>query len=208
MHAEADNPFSEMSDEQVVARYRAGHAPAFEVLVRRFRQELLHFLIRFVGNRAAAEDLFQETFLQVHLSIETFDLSRNFKPWLFTIAANKARDWLRRNSRQQAAPLSALVDQSQEDGRTFIDLLEADLPLPTEDLERQETRELVQEVVEALPDHLREVLLLAYFNRFAYKDIASMLGIPLGTVKSRLHTAVGTFAELWKARYDARQRQR
>ena len=52
-----------------------------------------------------------------------------------------------------------------------------------------------------LPDHLREVLVMAYFHQFAYKDIAEMLSIPLGTVKSRLHAAVGTFAQLWKARY-------
>lgn len=200
-------PLPEMTDEALVEAYRSGRSEAFEALVRRYRQELLHFLMRFVGKRAAAEDLFQETFLQVHLSIETFDPSRSFKPWLFTIGANKARDWLRRNKRQQAAPLSALVDQRGGEGPAFIDLLEADLPLPVEDLEKQEVRELVQEVVSALPDHLREVLLLAYFNRFAYKEIAAMLSIPLGTVKSRLHAAVGTFADLWKSRYEARQHQ-
>ncbi|MEX0655911.1 MAG: sigma-70 family RNA polymerase sigma factor [Phycisphaeraceae bacterium] len=205
MNDEADKPLEELSHEQVVGRYRDGDEQAFETLVRRFRQELFHFLLRFVNNRAAAEDLFQETFLQVHISIDTFDITRNFKPWLFTIAANKARDYLRRNSRQQAAPLSALVDASQDNGRTFIDLLEADLPMPMEDLEKQETRELVQEVIDALPDHLREVLLLAYFNHFAYKEIAAMLSIPLGTVKSRLHAAVGTFSELWKSRYEAKK---
>ncbi|MFP4143665.1 MAG: RNA polymerase sigma factor [Phycisphaeraceae bacterium] len=207
METKQDKPLSEMSDEELVTAYRGGHEKAFEILVRRYRPELFHFLIRFAGNRAAAEDLFQEAFLQVHLSIDTFDVTRNFKPWLFTIAANKARDYLRRNSRQQAAPLSALINQRQEDGRSFIDLLEADLPLPTENLEREEVRELVQEVVDSLPEHLREVLTLAYFHRFAYKEIASMLSIPLGTVKSRLHSAVGTFAELWKSRYEARQQQ-
>ena len=202
----SDNAMADLPDEKLVARYRAGENPAFEALVRRYRNELLHFLMRFVNNRAAAEDLFQETFLQVHLSIDTFDLSRTFKPWLFTIGANKARDYLRRNNRQKAAPLSALINKSQADGPSFIDLLEADLPLPPEDLENQELRELVQEVVEGLPDHLREVLVMAYFNRFAYKEIASMLNIPLGTVKSRLHAAVGTFADLWKSRFEARQK--
>ena len=206
MHAQADdNSLESLSDEQLVARYRQGRPEAFELLVQRFRQELFHFLIRFVNNRAVAEDLFQETFLQVHLSVETFDVSRNFKPWLFTIGANKARDWLRKNTRQQAAPLSALVDSTQSDGPTFVDLLEADLPLPVENLEKQEVRELVQQVVESLPDHLREVLVLAYFNKFAYKEIAAMLSIPLGTVKSRLHAAVGTFAQMWRSRYEAQQ---
>ncbi len=198
---------SELTDEQLASRYRAGRDEAFAELVTRYRQELFQFLARFVNNRAVAEDLFQETFLQVHLSIDTFDPSRRFKPWIFTIAANKARDWLRRNTRQQAAPLSALIEREQGEGPAFIDLLEAELPLPVEDLEKKEIRQLVQEVVAALPDHLREVLLLAYFNRFAYKEIASMLGIPLGTVKSRLHAAVGTFADLWKTRYEAQQQK-
>lgn len=206
MASEADKPLNELnelSDEQLVARYRSGQHEAFETLVARYHQELYQFLARFVNNQAAGEDLFQETFLQIHLSIETFDPSRAFKPWLFTIAANKARDWLRRNKRQQAAPLSALIEKEREEGPAFIDLLQTELPLPVEDLEKEEVRRLVQETVSALPNHLREVLLLAYFNQFAYKEIAAMLGIPLGTVKSRLHAAVGTFAMLWKSRYEA-----
>lgn len=194
-------PLEQMTDESLLASYQAGRAEAFEVLVERYRQELFHFLLRFVRRRATADDLFQETFLQVHLSADTFDPSRRFRPWLFTIGANKARDFLRRNMRQRAAPLSAGLDPSNPQGRSFADLLEADLPMPPENASDEETRELVRAAVEDLPDHLREVLVLAYFHQFAYKDIAEMLSIPLGTVKSRLHAAVGTFADLWKARY-------
>ncbi len=59
---------------------------------------------------------------------------------------------------------------------------------------------MVREVVATMPDHLREVLLLAYFQRMAYKEIAEIVGVPLGTVKSRLHTALGSFAKLWSRR--------
>jgi len=201
----------ELTDERLVVAYREGQVPAMRVLVERYQQELFHFLIRFSGNRASAEDLFQEAFLQVHVSAGTFDATKRFKPWLFTIAANKARDHLRKLKRQKAAPLSALIDRSQESGASFIDLLEAEIMLPDESAQSSETAELVREVVEHMPDHLREVLVLAYFNHFAYKEIAAMLGIPLGTVKSRLHAAVGTFAQLWKSRYgslyDPAQRQ-
>jgi RNA polymerase sigma-70 factor (ECF subfamily) len=197
----AEQPLDRLTDPQLVVLYRRGLEKAFVVLLERYRQELFHFLIRFLGNRAAAEDIFHETFLQIHLSIDTFDTSRTFKPWLFTIAANKARDYLRRNSRDRAtAALSAPVDD-QEDGRQFIDLMDADLPLPSDQSEQQEVRELVKQVVDSLPEHLKEILVLAYFNQQPYKDIARMLGIPLGTVKSRLHAAVGTFAQEWKRRY-------
>jgi len=192
-------PLEDLTDEQLLGRHRGGDDGAFEVLIERYRLELFHFLARFLGDRTSADDIFQEAFIQVHISAGTFDTSRRFKPWLFTIAANKARDHLRKNKRQKAASLSATVDQHQEGGRAFIDLMEADLPLPQEKAQQKETGQIVRDVVSSLPEHLREVLLLAYFNRMAYREIAENLGIPLGTVKSRLHAAVGTFAELWKA---------
>ena len=119
-----------LTDEQLVVAYRDGAVDALRVLIERYEQELFHFLIRFAGNRASAEDLFQEAFLQVHISAATFDATKRFKPWLFTIAANKARDHLRKQKRRRAAPLSALIDSSGESGASFIDLLEADIPLP------------------------------------------------------------------------------
>ena len=195
-----------VADEQLLSLYRGGDNKAFQTLVDRYRLELFHFLIRFVGSRPAAEDLFQEAFLQVHLSAESFETDRRFRPWLFTIAANKARDYLRRNTRRQTAQLSSPVDSGDEDGRSFADLMAGDSPMPLEEVERQETRELVQQVVAEMPEHLREVLLLAYFNQFAYKQISDMLSIPLGTVKSRLHAAVATFADGWKRKYEARKK--
>ncbi len=189
---------TDATDEQLIDRYRVGDHESFTALIQRYQTELFHFLIRFTGRRATAEDVFQDTFLQVHQSIETFDTSRRFKPWLFTIAANKARDHLRKRARRPAAPLSAPLD-GQEDGRSFADLLEADLPMPEDEFAEAELAERVKQVVENLPDHLREILLLAYFQQFSYNEIADVLGIPLGTVKSRLHTAVRAFAKKWKS---------
>lgn len=190
-----------LKDEQLVVAYREGNSAALPELIKRYEKELFHFLIRFAGNRAFAEDLFQEAFLQVHQSAGTFDATKRFKPWLFTIAANKARDHLRREKRRRTAPLSATIDPTSESGASFIDLMEADIPLPAEVADDKEVKELVREIADQLPDHLREVLVMAYFHQFAYKEIAEMLSIPLGTVKSRLHAAVGTFAQLWKARH-------
>src|SRR5205085_11705613 len=104
-----DPRLSQYTDEQLVQRYRSGEPAAFEELVRRHHDDLIRFLIRLSGNRAVAEDAFQETFLQVHLSLDTFDATRRFKPWLFTIAANKARDALRRSARRRTLDLSAPI---------------------------------------------------------------------------------------------------
>ncbi len=192
-------PMSELEDEKLVEHFRRGEDPAFETLVTRYRHELFHFLIRFVGDRASAEDIFQEAFLQVHQSIHTFDVTRRFKPWLFTIAANKARDYLRRSNQRQTAALSARVG-GDDDSPEFLDLMEADMELPQDHVQRQELRQRVRDVTAAMPEHLRLILIYAYFHKLPYRDIADMLEIPLGTVKSRLHAAVATFAEIWKAR--------
>lgn len=194
------------TDEQLVQRYRSGQASAFEELVRRHHDDLIRFLIRLSGNRVVAEDAFQETFLQVHLSLDTFDASRRFKPWLFTIAANKARDALRRNARRKTLDLSAPIAGGGGGGngadsgtRTYVDLMEVDVPQPDQALKDRERSALVQRAVDELPWSLREILLLAYFQRLSYNQIADALEIPLGTVKSRLHSAVAAFAKKFQA---------
>ena len=193
---------STTTDEQLVQQYRDGNAAAFEELVRRHHDDLIRFLVRLAGNRAVAEDAFQETFLQVHLSADTFDTSRRFKPWLFTIAANKARDALRRSARRKTLDLSAPIsggggggNGSDSGARTFVDLMEIDVPAPDQHLKDSERNELVQRAVDDLPWSLREILLLAYFQRMSYNQIADSLEIPLGTVKSRLHSAVAAFSK-------------
>jgi RNA polymerase sigma-70 factor (ECF subfamily) len=188
----------ERTDEELLDDYVRGDRPAFTDLIGRYRNQLLHFLIRFLGSRTAAEDVFQEAFVQIHLSAETFDPTRRFKPWLFTIAANKARDHHRKHSREPTVSLSAPMNR-QDEGRPYVDLLEADLPSPSAPILDAERSRLVKSVVDSMPPHLREILLLSYFQRLSYNQIAETLHIPLGTVKSRLHTAVAAFARAWKA---------
>lgn len=206
MKQPAEQPLADMSDAQLAQAYQAGREEAFVALIERYKIELFHFLIRFVGNRAAAEDIFQEAFLQIHLSIDSFDGQRPFKPWLFTIAANKARDHLRRVQRKGGQTTTTLDDGSGQ-GRSVLDLMDSQVDLPDARATSEETRERVREIVADLPSHLREILLLAYFQQIPYKDIARELGIPLGTVKSRLHSAVGSFAQLWKDRFGNTQEE-
>lgn len=187
----------EKSDEFLLDAYLRGDRAAFTALMTRYSNELLHFLTRFLGSRAAADDVFQDTFLQIHLSAETFDSERRFKPWLFTIAANKARDYHRKHSRGSMMSLSASIS-GEDDGECFVDLLQAEVPNPDSPLLDAERSRLVKKAVDSLPPHLREILLLSYFQGFSYNQIAESLEIPLGTVKSRLHTAVASFARAWK----------
>jgi RNA polymerase sigma-70 factor (ECF subfamily) len=189
------------TDEKLVEAYRKGETEAFKSLVERYHDDLLRFLIRLGGDRQIAEDAFQDAFLQVHLSLGSFDSSRRFRPWLFTIAANKARDLLRKKGRRQAlelsAPLGSAGGGARDDGGTFVDLLQIDIPAPDEGVLGEERDAMVQRALDRLSDPLKEILLLAYFQRLTYAQIADELGIPLGTVKSRLHAAVASFAKRW-----------
>lgn len=193
----------ERSDEELVEDYLAGDVAAFRTIVERHHDLLFRFLYRLVGTREMAEDVFQETFLQIHESLEGFDTSRRFKPWLFTIAANKGRDALRRASRRGALSLSAR--NADDEGDALVDLLEVDLPGPDRPLEQQEQNEMVQRALDTLSPRLREILLLCYFQRLSYLQIAEQLSIPVGTVKSRLHAAVAAFARAWQSQMAARE---
>lgn len=187
------------TDEQLLADYVAGQSDVFELLVRRHSAELYRFLVRFTGNAAAAEDVVQEAFLQVHLSAASFDRSRRFKPWLFTIAANKARDLMRSKSRRPEMPLDARVGTSDEEGQRFMDFLADTSNVPSGVMEQDEEQDRVRSVLARMPSHLREVLVLSYYHRFPYKEIAEIFNVPLGTVKSRLHAAVAAFGQAYKA---------
>jgi RNA polymerase sigma-70 factor, ECF subfamily len=186
------------TDEDLLHAYVKGDRSAFTTLVQRYERELFHFLSRFLGDRSAAEDMFQEAFLQVHQSAAQFDPGRRFRPWLFTIAANKARDYLRVQSRKHTSPLEAAINRTDEDGGHFVDLMQASDSLPGMELEKSELQSLVHKTVQELPVNLREIVLLAYFHQFPYKQISEMLQVPLGTVKSRLHAAIADFAHRWR----------
>ena len=161
---------------------------------------LFHFLVRFLGDRNAAEDVFRETFLQVHQSAKLFDPQRRFKPWLFTIAANKARDLIASQApAAKPVPVQAPMNPGDQESGQYIDLMEAIPTRPWESMEKQELKKAVYDTVMSMPEHLREILLLSYFHQFPYRQISEILTIPLGTVKSRLHAAVASFALRWRA---------
>lgn len=184
------------SDEELLAAHRAGDPTAFRELASRYVDELYAFLSRFVGNPTLAEDLVQETFLQVHLSAESFDPSRAFKPWLYAIATNKARDALRARTRRREQSLD--VGASADERPAPVQSLESAEHGPTEHSEARERRETVQALLSRMPEHLRLILILGYYQQLPYAQIAEILGIPVGTVKSRLHAAVQYFGKLWR----------
>jgi RNA polymerase sigma-70 factor (ECF subfamily) len=191
-------PLQECSDEDLLAQFQKGKREAFGTLVRRYEGELFGYLRRYLGDAELADDVFQNTFLQVFTKSGQYERGRPVRPWLYTIATNQAIDALRRQNRHQAVSL----DQEREEIEgaelpQLMGLLETRGPGPLDQLQGEERRQLVRASVERLPDFLRQVVILAYYQGLKYRDVADILGIPVGTVKSRLHAALCKLHEAW-----------
>lgn len=192
------DPLTSCSDEELLVNFRRGQREAFGVLVRRYQGELYGYLCRYLGDRTLAEDVFQNTFLQVYTKIGQYEQGRPVRPWIYTIATHQAIDALRRAGRNQALSL----EQGREDGSGeelshLFDLVESRHAGPLDQAQGEERRQLVRAGVDRLPDFLKQVVILAYYQGLKYKDIADIMGIPVGTVKSRLHAALVRLQEVW-----------
>lgn len=194
------------TDAELLESYSQGDEQAFREIVSRYKDSLYGFLRQFLNRADLIEDVFQETFLQVYSSRDSYDPRRPLRPWLFTIAANKAKDALRKQQRTATIPIGAVAQAQEMSFDDLLNTLSSDTTIPYDEIEKSETAVLVRQVIANMPENLREILILAYFNKFSYKQMAKILSIPIGTVKSRLHTAVGRFAKEWKAALGNRKR--
>jgi RNA polymerase sigma-70 factor (ECF subfamily) len=183
-------------DEELLRRLRRGDDVAFEMLVRRYEGELFGYLRRYLGDEVLADDVFQNTFLQVYLKRHQYEEGRPVRPWLYTIATRQAIDALRRHGRHQAVSLEQPADGDGEPSALHESLQSSGLG-PLDHAAAQEQAERLRAEVDRLPDFLRQVLLLAYFQGLKYREIADALNIPVGTVKSRLHAALSRLQEAW-----------
>jgi RNA polymerase sigma-70 factor (ECF subfamily) len=166
------------SDETLARGAQAGRPDDLAALVARHHSPLLGFLYRLTGgDRPLAEDLAQETFLRVLRSLPQYQPPRPFKPWLYAVAVNAARDHFKRAETRRTLAMPPDYDAPGE-------------PSPLHALLEAETWAQVAGAVRALPAPQREVLLLRYSEGWPLADIAAALGIPEGTVKSRLSVAL------------------
>ncbi|HEX5102683.1 MAG TPA: RNA polymerase sigma factor [Pirellulaceae bacterium] len=189
---------SSRTDEELLLAYRKSHdADLFSELVKRYERELYSYLRRYLGDAEMADDAFQAAFLQVHLKCEQFEAGRSVRPWLYTIATNQAIDLQRRSKRHRMVSLDRSTTSDGEDVGKLLDLLTSKEVDPTDQLTADERRQWLHRAVEQLPQPLAEVVNLVYFHDLKYREAADALNIPVGTVKSRMHSAVAKLNEAW-----------
>jgi RNA polymerase sigma-70 factor (ECF subfamily) len=191
-----ENP---VTDEQLILQYReTGDRALYAQLVYRYERELFNYLRRYLGNAEMAEDVFQTTFLMVHLKCDQFESGRRFRPWLYTIATNAAIDARRRDKRHRMVSLDTPREQENDDVGRLVNLLESGDLDPSDSVVRAEANRLVRQTLDRLPESMLAVIHLVYYQGMKYREVAEVLEIPVGTVKSRLHSAIAKLTDVWK----------
>lgn len=179
------------SPDDLAARAQSGDQAAFAALVRHYDTSLLRYLWRMLGNAQDAEDAFQETFLRVYRNLHKYRTDMPFRPWLYRIATNVCRDRQRYLRLRRWTSLDAPLGGDNAGAATLADHLAANgaqTDAPAREKEAQQRIEA--ELAKLSPKH-RAVFLLARYEGLGYDEIAKVLRIPVGTVKSRMNKAVG-----------------
>ncbi len=178
-----------LSDQEVVALARAGRETGYRELLRRYERPVFSLIYRMVRDRAAAEDLAQETFIKVLNALESYRPEYKFSSWIFKIANNAAIDHLRRREvdtlsldgapgARTAEEIEATAVQAADRG-----------PSPLADLESKELGSAIEQAIAKLRPEYRACILLRHVEGRAYEEIAETLDLPLGTVKTYIHRA-------------------
>jgi RNA polymerase sigma-70 factor (ECF subfamily) len=172
------------TDSQLMVDLCGGDEDAFSEIIRRFQAPIYSLLIRMLGNEEDAQEMLQLTFCRVYRYREKFDPERKLVNWIFTIASNLAKKEWRRRSRWISVPLE------------HVNLTSSGKTAPHYNAGRVELRASIEEAVDRLPQHYREPFILREQDQMSYEDIAEILGIRLGTVKSRINRARARLREL------------
>ncbi len=170
-----------LTDEQLILHFQNGDVSCFEELVHRYKIQLLNFAFRFVGNRGDSEDIVQETFLRVFKNKHYYKEIAKFSTWIYTIAGNLAKTELRQKKRRKVLSISAII----KDDKDFE--IPDEAHNPENEVDDNIKGLMIQNAIDKLPAHFKEVILLRDVRGFAYEEIAQILKVPIGTVKSRVN---------------------
>ena len=172
-------------DKDLIERCLKGDEKAFEELLRRHRNSVFSICLRMVRNRSAAEDIAQEVFIKVFSALHRYDPSYAFSSWLNRITSNLCIDYLRRE-KDRARSLDQPIGGDDDD---LVIQIPASTAGPDREVESKEMMAVLEEALGALPEHYRIIVILRHQEQLSYEEISETLGIPLGTVKARIHRA-------------------
>ncbi len=179
---------SEPSDADLMLRVKVGEIRSFEILVGRHQRPLINYFFRMTWDRQAAEDMAQEVFIRIYNHAKDYEPQAKFTTYMYRVARNL---WIDKIRHEGHAPRTVSLDAPVDsEGDTFHDVVSNDSPAPDARMDKEERAVMVRKAIETLPEEQQQVLLLAESKGMKYQEVAEVLGIPLGTVKSRMHAAM------------------
>lgn len=177
---------SDLPDEDLMGEIVEGREDAFEELVRRYQGKIVNLIQRFISDRERAKELSQEVFLRVFVHRKRYRRSGRFSTWIYTIAVNLAKNEIRRRVRLRGQmSLDSLLEMTGDSAPFFAD----ERPKPDRTTHQREVERIVTAAISTLPPKYREVLILRDIQQLSYEEIEQVLGIPGGTVRSRINRA-------------------
>jgi RNA polymerase sigma-70 factor, ECF subfamily len=190
-------PMSDLTDEQLFQKYTDGDEHGFQILMERYEPRIQGFLRKRLNDEERVEDLTQDTFLRIHRARESYDPSRKFSTWIHTIANNLLKNEFRNRSRRRETVFSELRPESSPSGGPSRPVeFQADVSDPEQETYRSELREAIDTAIERMDEHHRIPFVMREVEDLSYEEIAEAIGIPVGTVKSRLNRARNAFRSL------------
>ncbi len=174
---------TQISDEDLIEKFQRGDIYAYELIVKRYKDQLLNFVYRFLGNHEEAEDVVQETFLRVYRNRHAYQRVAKFSTWIYTIAGNLARTELRRRNRRRIFSLSSMGVEDKEYE------ISDDMLSPERHTNTVLSEEIIQKEINKLSPKFREVIILRDIQELSYEEISKIIRVPIGTVKSRVNRA-------------------
>jgi len=183
-------------DAALMAALKSGELEAFNALVGRHQRSLINFFYHLCWDRQVAEDCAQEVFLRVYSHLGSYEPQAKFTTFLFRIARNLWIDRVR-TAAVHGKPLSLQrASGSGDEGPTLQDRVAARAPSPVEILARREQQDALRRAIDQLPEEQKAVVILSEIQGLKYQDISAILEVPVGTVKSRMHTAMDKLKDL------------
>jgi len=178
----------EMDDHTLLAATRSGDEVAFQEIVRRYRNQITNYVYRMIDDYDRSVDIAQETFVRVYMNVERYQATFSFSTYIYRIAHNLAITELRQRKRRRLIPLPTFFS-AKEGEEVEVEIPDQDQVLADEALISDERRRAVTTAIASLPEKYRAALVLCDLEEKSYEEISEVLGLPTGTVKSRINRA-------------------
>lgn len=182
---ERSDDYSGSTDGELLRRVRAGDKRGFDALVRKYQHRILHVINQYVSNPAAAQDVAQEAFIRAYRGLGSFRGESGFYTWLYRIAVNTAKNHLVSEARKNPHGMLDVEDAETIYGESDL----KDYGTPERVLLSEELRKQVLRAIDALPEELKESIVLREIEGMSYEEIAVVMECPVGTVRSRISRA-------------------